>query len=180
MGLSVETTNEKLVELAIQEGHDADIPSNEGFVKIVSNTAINTSPTSPTSALCKDIEKVAGRESSSTTPSRRSADSTDAIQTQEAQNEANVVWWDGEDDPENPMNWSSFRRWGAIAVVSGVTFLTPLGSAIFAPGIPQVMEEFHSTSELLTGFVVSVYVLGFAFGPLGKRLQKLSSIWTNQ
>jgi hypothetical protein len=30
------------------------------------------------------------------------------------------------------------------------------------------MREFHSTSELLEGFVVSVYVLGFAFGPLGR------------
>jgi MFS family permease len=28
------------------------------------------------------------------------------------------------------------------------------------------MAEFHSNNELIEGFVVSVYVLGFAFGPL--------------
>lgn len=37
---------------------------------------------------------------------------------------------------------------------------------MFAPGVPQLMEDFHSTSTILATFVVSVYVLGFAFGPL--------------
>ncbi len=37
---------------------------------------------------------------------------------------------------------------------------------MFAPGILQVQAEFHSTNDLLVSFVVSVYVLGFAFGPL--------------
>lgn len=37
---------------------------------------------------------------------------------------------------------------------------------MFAPGVPLVMREFDSTSETLSAFVVSVYLLGFAFGPL--------------
>jgi multidrug resistance protein len=37
---------------------------------------------------------------------------------------------------------------------------------MFAPGIRQVLEDFGSTSKLLSSFVVSVYILGFAFGPL--------------
>lgn len=37
---------------------------------------------------------------------------------------------------------------------------------MFAPGVPQLMEEFHSSSETLASFVVSIFVLGFAFGPL--------------
>lgn len=37
---------------------------------------------------------------------------------------------------------------------------------MFAPGVPQVMEDFHEDSEDLASFVVSVYVLGYAFGPL--------------
>lgn len=37
---------------------------------------------------------------------------------------------------------------------------------MFAPGVPQVMTSFHVTSVSLATFVVSVYVLGFAFGPL--------------
>ena len=37
---------------------------------------------------------------------------------------------------------------------------------MFAPGIPQVMKDFHSTNEQLSSFAVSVYILGYAFGPL--------------
>jgi len=43
------------------------------------------------------------------------------------------------------------------------------------PGVPQVMADFHSNSELLEGFVVSVYVLGFAFGPL--IIAPMSEMW---
>lgn len=37
---------------------------------------------------------------------------------------------------------------------------------MFAPGIPLVMKEFNSTNESLGSFAVSVYLLGYAFGPL--------------
>lgn len=40
------------------------------------------------------------------------------------------------------------------------------GSSMFAPGVPNIMAEFHSTNSEVATFVVSVYVLGFAFGPL--------------
>ena len=36
-----------------------------------------------------------------------------------------VVWWDGphDQDPENPMNWSSTRKWLNICVISIISFL---------------------------------------------------------
>jgi MFS family permease len=37
---------------------------------------------------------------------------------------------------------------------------------MFAPGVPAVMVDFQSYDNLLASFVVSVYVLGYAFGPL--------------
>lgn len=37
---------------------------------------------------------------------------------------------------------------------------------MFAPGVAEVMKEFHITDDLLGSFVVSVYLLGYAFGPL--------------
>lgn len=37
---------------------------------------------------------------------------------------------------------------------------------MFAPGIPSIMEEFHSTSSTIATFLLSIYILGFAFGPL--------------
>lgn len=37
---------------------------------------------------------------------------------------------------------------------------------MFAPGVAEVMKEFHITDVSLGSFVVSVYLLGYAFGPL--------------
>ncbi|KAF4993930.1 hypothetical protein FDECE_13281 [Fusarium decemcellulare] len=80
--------------------------------------------------------------------------------------DADVVDWDGPDDPENPMNWPDKKKWLNIVLISVLTLVTPLGSSMFAPGIPRIMVEFNETSPLIATFVVSVYVLGFAFGPL--------------
>jgi multidrug resistance protein len=52
---------------------------------------------------------------------------------------------------------------------------SPLGSSILAPGVPLLMKEFKSDNQELAIFVVSIYVLGFALGPL--ILSPLSEIY---
>jgi multidrug resistance protein len=37
---------------------------------------------------------------------------------------------------------------------------------MFAPGIPSIMAEFHETSPNAATFILSIYVLGFVFGPI--------------
>lgn len=37
---------------------------------------------------------------------------------------------------------------------------------MFAPGVSLAMDEFNSDSDALASFVISVYVLGYVFGPL--------------
>ncbi|KAL9948791.1 hypothetical protein ACHAPW_002121 [Verticillium nonalfalfae] len=78
----------------------------------------------------------------------------------------NTVDWDGPDDPQNPLNWPDVRKWLNIGLISGLTFVTPLGSSMFAPGVPAIMVEFGESSSTMATFAVSIYVLGFAFGPL--------------
>ncbi|KIX09528.1 uncharacterized protein Z518_00608 [Rhinocladiella mackenziei CBS 650.93] len=78
----------------------------------------------------------------------------------------NVVNWNGPDDPENPLNWPVRKKWSNILFLSAITFLTPFCSSMFAPGVPLVMDEFNSDNVDLASFVVSVYVLGYCFGPL--------------
>ncbi|PNP78901.1 hypothetical protein FNYG_07766 [Fusarium nygamai] len=78
----------------------------------------------------------------------------------------NAVGWDGSDDPNNPMNWPAKKKWSCIGALSVMTLLTPLGSSMFAPGVPDIMREFETSNRNIATFVVSVYVLGFAFGPL--------------
>lgn len=77
-----------------------------------------------------------------------------------------TVGWDGPDDPANPLNWSASKKFVNGALVSALALITPLASSFFAPGVPQLMQDFQNSSDLLAAFVVSVYVLGFAFGPL--------------
>lgn len=77
-----------------------------------------------------------------------------------------TVFWDEpiDQDPENPLNWTTARKASIIAAISFITFLTPLASSMFAPGVPDVMADFSSSSKTLSTFVVSIFVLGFAFG----------------
>jgi multidrug resistance protein len=42
----------------------------------------------------------------------------------------------------------------------------PLASAILAPAVPLVMADFNTTSDTFATLVVSIFVLGFACGPL--------------
>ncbi|EPE04833.1 cycloheximide resistance protein [Ophiostoma piceae UAMH 11346] len=82
------------------------------------------------------------------------------------EDDPNIVGWDGPDDPENPYNWPTWRKVLNCGLISILTFVMPLASSIFAPGVPALMAEFKSSSNELGAFVVSVYILGFAFGPL--------------
>ncbi|GKT44580.1 efflux pump rdc3 [Colletotrichum spaethianum] len=85
----------------------------------------------------------------------------------DAEQNPDIVDWDGPDDPGNPQNWPMKMKWMNVATISMLTFVTrPLGSSMFAPGIPKIMVEFGETSPTVATFVVSVYILGFAFGPL--------------
>lgn len=41
-----------------------------------------------------------------------------------AEDDPNIVNWDGPDDPENPMNWSSNKKATAIGIISFITLLS--------------------------------------------------------
>ncbi|KAK6509165.1 hypothetical protein TWF481_003926 [Arthrobotrys musiformis] len=83
-----------------------------------------------------------------------------------SENDPYVVNWHGKDDPESPMNWPMSRKWKNMGVISFITLITPLASSMFAPAIPEVMMDFRNRSTTLSSFIVSVYLLGFAVGPI--------------
>ncbi|PVI08568.1 MFS general substrate transporter [Periconia macrospinosa] len=86
-----------------------------------------------------------------------------------------LVGWDSQDDPANPKNFSPGKKWFILGLVAAITFLSPLASSMFAPGVGFVNKEFHNTSAMVASFAVSVFVLGFAVGPL--FLSPLSEIY---
>ncbi|KAK6222631.1 hypothetical protein LQW54_000811 [Pestalotiopsis sp. IQ-011] len=85
---------------------------------------------------------------------------------QKTSDQTEKVGWSGPNDSENPMNWPTWLKVVNVGLISCLTFITPLASSMFAPGVPQVMKEFGNSDELLADFVVSVYVLGFALEPM--------------
>ncbi|KAH6643449.1 major facilitator superfamily domain-containing protein [Truncatella angustata] len=79
-----------------------------------------------------------------------------------------TVWWNLPEhkDPENPMNWPAQKKWVNIITISITSFLVPLVSSMLAPAVQLVMKDFRTTSTSFATFVISIFVLGFACGPL--------------
>ncbi|KAI8303053.1 MFS transporter prlG [Colletotrichum sp. SAR11_240] len=77
-----------------------------------------------------------------------------------------VVDWDGEDDKSKPINWPALDKFINVGLVSILTFIASVASAMCAPGVPDMMAEFHSDSQILSSFIVSIFILGYAVGPI--------------
>jgi len=73
---------------------------------------------------------------------------------------------DWEYDPMNPRNWSSVKKWTAIAIVSLYTFVSPLGSSMMAPGLPKIAEKYGITNPTILAMTLSIFLISFALGPL--------------
>ncbi|KAL1795734.1 hypothetical protein ACET3X_005958 [Alternaria dauci] len=70
---------------------------------------------------------------------------------------------DGPDDPLNPHNWSTARKWYQTYTISGIAFVGTFASSVFTPAIEQTASELGST-QLIATFAYSIYALGLAFG----------------
>lgn len=99
-------------------------------------------------------------------PEKAQPDTTTTSDAPHDVKDPSMVDWDGKDDPQNPQNWTTKAKVMNTLLVIVLCFLTPLGSSMFAPGVPDVLREFRSQSETLAEFVVSIYILGYAVGPL--------------
>ncbi|KAJ5872372.1 uncharacterized protein N7529_004725 [Penicillium soppii] len=86
-----------------------------------------------------------------------------------------IVGWDGQDDPKNPQNFSSGKKWSLLALISAMTLISPLASSMFSPAVIFMAADFKVTNETILSFSVSIYLLGYTFGPL--LLAPLSEIY---
>ncbi|KAJ5615299.1 hypothetical protein N7537_000413 [Penicillium hordei] len=68
-------------------------------------------------------------------------------------------------DPRNPMNFSEVKKWTFTMLVAVATLAVSLVSSAYTGGIKEIMLQFHIGQELAT-LGVSLFVLGFAIGPL--------------
>ncbi|KAB8213035.1 major facilitator superfamily domain-containing protein, partial [Aspergillus novoparasiticus] len=75
------------------------------------------------------------------------------------------VNFNGPNDPLNPLNWPGKKKAATCTILSISTMIVASASSIFAPAIPAVMRAYDIQKEVAT-LGVSLYVFGFAFGPL--------------
>ncbi|TVY64227.1 putative transporter [Lachnellula suecica] len=97
----------------------------------------------------------------------------------------NQVEWDGDNDQENPRNWSNgYKSW--ITFQLGMLALAAsLGSSIISPA-NDTIADYVGVSEEVSILSISLYILGFAFGPLcwapvselwGRRISMLPAMF---
>lgn len=101
---------------AADEGHDADIPSSAGYILDDRGEQ-------------KRRRSLASRRASCASQSPGHLDPEKGPEAGDAdEDDANVVWWNGPDDPENPYNWPTWKKVVNCGLISAMTFVSPLGS----------------------------------------------------
>lgn len=84
------------------------------------------------------------------------------------------VRWNGDDDPENPQNWSKGRKWVATLLVGAFAFLSPFVSTMVTPALDNIGTQFQLAPGLSRQLVMSIFLFGFAISPF--TLAPLSAI----
>lgn len=77
----------------------------------------------------------------------------------------NLVDWDGPDDPGNPMNFPSWKKWMITVVAGLMTFSVTFASSVFSTATTPTSQLFGVSEEVMI-LGTSLFVLGFAFGKL--------------
>lgn len=68
-------------------------------------------------------------------------------------------------DPEDPRNWSTFRKWSIVIAITLVDLSVSWGASGFSPASMKFANDFAVSSEVgILG--LSLYVLGLALGPM--------------
>ncbi|KAF2225327.1 major facilitator superfamily domain-containing protein [Elsinoe ampelina] len=76
-----------------------------------------------------------------------------------------VIDWDGPNDPENPRNWSTPKKFFVTFEICLLTTGVYIGSAIYTPGLYGVMEQFR-VSQLVALLGLCLFVAGYGLGPM--------------
>ncbi|PBL01691.1 MFS general substrate transporter [Armillaria gallica] len=140
------------------------------------------SPDSDATTLCGDLEKSEGTGVQLTRESTLTED-FDAEKQKQIDVALNsgpyIVGWYGDDDQENPRNWSPAKRAFVAFSISFLTFSVYIGSAIYTPSIPGLMTDFN-VSQTTATLGLSLYVLAYGIGPMFLApLQELPGIGRN-
>lgn len=96
----------------------------------------------------------------------RSSEDSSSNRPDKEKKDPNLVTWDGPDDPANPKNWSTKRKWAATLVVSSFTFISPVVSSMVAPSLDAMSADLGVRDQVESEMMLSIFILAYAFGPL--------------
>lgn len=78
--------------------------------------------------------------------------------------------WDGPNDPDNPHNWATWKKWFATMTVAGLCLVVTMGSSLYVASVPVFEARYHVSQTLgLAG--LTFYLLGLStviFAPLSE------------
>lgn len=73
--------------------------------------------------------------------------------------------WDGPNDPENPKNWGSAKKW-VITITAGIMCLSvTAGSSLYVAGLESLHDEFGASDVLILSGL-TFYLIGLSLGPI--------------
>ncbi|TGO30795.1 hypothetical protein BPAE_0003g00800 [Botrytis paeoniae] len=87
------------------------------------------------------------------------------LEKEKEEYDPNLVTWDGPDDPDNPMNWGTKKKWFITVILGLMTFVVTFASSVFSTAT-IVVAELYGVSEEVAVLGTSLFVLGFGVGPL--------------
>ncbi|ORY58065.1 major facilitator superfamily domain-containing protein [Pseudomassariella vexata] len=67
-----------------------------------------------------------------------------------------------------PLNFPTWHKWTWVGLLSAITLLTPFASSILSPAISRLEDEFENDKAIIGSMTVSIYLLGYAVGPLSE------------
>ncbi|ORX33828.1 major facilitator superfamily domain-containing protein [Kockovaella imperatae] len=100
-------------------------------------------------------------------PDRRTSSTTqvDNSSSNEKPGDRWLVNWDGDDDPENPLNTPLWKKWAMTAVVAFSSATITCTSSMGADTYDGMMAQYGISREVAT-LSVSLFVAGTGVGPL--------------
>ncbi|KAK8196736.1 GTPase-activating protein, partial [Zalaria obscura] len=76
-----------------------------------------------------------------------------------------LVSWFGDNDPENPMNWSTPKKFFVTFNICLLTTGIYIGSSIYTPGL-QTVEQRFGVSQVAGTLGLTLFVAGYGVGPM--------------
>lgn len=92
-------------------GEKADIASQGGYEKTPPNKELEGNPSKTTSSI--SLAQRSTHDEEKGLPIDNQAEKEPAVV--DTEHDPNIVDWDGEHDPENPLNWTAKKKWYAAS-----------------------------------------------------------------